>query len=237
MDPFTIVLLLVLGFGVLLVAGVARRDSLGAPRPLLPRLVAGAALVGALLAAVVGIVGVVLTFVGDRVTLAVPVIARIDTVPDALRATPEATLVSGAAQQSMLSLTIAGLDLTTRVLVALQAATVAAVIVTVLVMIARVAQQSIAAEPFTRSLSRVLVASGVTLAVGAMLAQAFGFAAGARAREQLFFLRDGAIEGATNIPPTWIIEIWPVGVGLVLVVVAGLIRTGERLQRDTKGLV
>lgn len=237
MDPFTIVLLLMLGFAVLLVAGIARRDSLGAPRPLLPRLVAGAALIGALLAAAVGVVGVVLTFVGDRVTLAVPVIARFDMVPDALRATSEATIVSGAAQPSTLSLTIAGLDDTTRALVALQSATVAAVIVTVLVMIARVAQQSIAAEPFTRSLSRLLVASGVTLAVGSMLAQAVGFAAGSRAHEQLFFLRDEAFEGTTYVPPTWIIEIWPVGVGLALIVVARLIRTGERLQRDTTGLV
>jgi len=29
----------------------------------------------------------------------------------------------------------------------------------------------------------------------------------------------------------------PVGIGLALIVVAGLIRTGERLQRDTAGLV
>ena len=82
-----------------------------------------------------------------------------------------------------------------------------------------------------------LVAGGATLAVGATLAQALGNGAGARAHEQLFFLRPGSIDGVDNIAPSWSLDLWPIGVGIVLIVVAGLIRSGERLQRDTKGLV
>lgn len=239
MDPFIIVLLLALGLTALLVTGIGRRPAPDETRPLLPRLVAGAALVGSLLATLTGVVTVVLTFVGDRVTLAVPVIARIETVPDALRATPEASILSGTAQQSplMLAVAVAGLDLTTRVLAALQTATLTAVVVTILVMTARVARQSYAAEPFSRSLSRLLIAGGATLAVGATLAQALGNAAGARAHEQLFFLRPGAFDGVENVPPSWSLDLWPAGVGLVLIVVAGLIRSGERLQNETRGLV
>lgn len=238
MDPFTIVLLAMLGFAVLLVAGIGRSAAIGEGRPaMLPRLVSGAAAVGALVATLSGVVTIVLTFVGDRVTLAVPVIARIETVPVELRETSEVSILSGTTQQSVVTLSLAGLDTTTRVLVALQVVSLTAVVVTVLVMIARVARQSIAAEPFSRSLSRLLVAAGATLAVGATLAQVLGNAAGARAHEQLFSVRAGSIEGGEYIPPAWAFDLWPVGVGLVLIVVAGLIRSGERLQRDTEGLV
>lgn len=238
MDPFTIVLLAMLVFAVLLVAGIGRRPGIGEGRaPLLPRLVGGAALVGALLATVAAIVTIALTFIGDQVTLAIPVIVEVETVPDALRATPEASILSGTTYQSFVTLTVAGLDTGTRVLVATQAAVSTAVVVTVLVLIARIAQQSFAAEPFTQSLSRLLIGAGTALAIGAVLAQTLGTIAGARAHEQLFFLREGALNGVDNVSPYWTIDVWPIGVGVVLIVVARLIRNGERLQRDTRGLV
>lgn len=238
MDPFTIVLIAMLGFAVLLIADIGMRKPLGVDRaPLLPRLVAGAALLGAALAALVGVVNVVLTFVGDRVTLAVPVIAGVDTVPTELRASTEASILSGAAQQTSLSLTVSGLDTVTLVLVALQSAATTAVIITVLAMVARLSQQSMSAAPFSTSLSRLFTVSGGALAIGGMAAQFAGLAAGARTHEQLFFIRDGAIDGVANVPPAWMIEVWPIGVGLVLIVMAGLIRHGVRLQSDTKGLV
>ena len=43
--------------------------------------------------------------------------------------------------------------------------------------------------------------------------------------------------GGEDVPAPWTIDLWPVGVGLVLIVVAGLIRSGERLQNETRGLV
>ena len=79
-----------------------------------------------------------------------------------------------------------------------------------------------------------LVAGGALVGAGPA---ALGNSAGARAHEQLFFLRPGSIDGVDNIAPSWSLDLWPIGVGIVLIVVAGLIRSGERLQRDTKGLV
>jgi hypothetical protein len=238
MDPFTIVLLAMLAFAVLLVAGVGRRPLPGAePSPLLPRLVAGGAIVGAAMAALVSVRTIVETFVGDRVTLAVPVIASIDTVPAELRASTEAVVVTGATQQTTLQLTVSGLDTMTLSLVALQSVVNAAVVITVLIMIATLARQSLSETPFAVKLSALFVVSGGAIAIGATAAQLAGFLAGARAHEQLFFLSDNAIDGGVNVAPTWVIEVWPIGVGLVLIVIARLIRAGERIQSDTKGLV
>ncbi|MFN4001652.1 hypothetical protein [Microcella sp.] len=237
MDPFTMVLLLMLGFAVLLVAGIGRRGAPTDAPPVLPRLVAGGALVGALLAGVVGVVAIVMTFIGDRVTLAVPIIPFIETVPDALRATPGVSIVGGSAQQVSVPLSLSGLDPLTLTLVALQTALTTAVIITVLLMVARLAKQSLSETPFSPKASSFLAVSGIAFTLGVMASQFAGLLAGARAHEQLFFLRTDAIDGVVNAPPTWVIEVWPIGVGLVLIVLARLIRGGERLQRDTKGLV
>lgn len=238
MDPFTLVLIAILAFAVLLIASLGGRRPAGADRAaLLPRVVAGAALLGAAMTALVSIVTIVLTFVGDRVTLSVPVIVSTETVPTELRASAEASVVSGATQQSSLQLTVSGLDAATLSLVALQSALTAAVVITVLVMIARLARQSLSATPFAPKLSSLFTVSGGAVALGAMAAQFAGLLAGQRAHEALFFIGAHTIDGVVNTPPTWMIEVWPIGVGLVLIVTAGLIRSGERLQRETAGLV
>lgn len=237
MDPFTLVLLVMLGFVVLLVAGIGSMRTPGAPgRPLLPRIVAGGAIVGIVLTAVGGILSVVVTFASERVTLTVPVTSRIELTPEQVRDS-SARVVEGSAQQADTVLTATGLDLTTRALVAAEQLVTTAVVVTVLVVIARLARQSIAPEPFTPRLSRSLMVGGATLAIGMTLAQVASLLAATRAHEQLFAISPGAVEGSGYVPPTWTFELWPLGVGLVVIVLAGLIRNGERLQRDTKGLV
>ncbi len=238
MDPFSIVLLLMLGFAVLLVAGVGRRGLPGVePLPLIPRLVAGGAIVGAGMAALVSVRTIVETYVRDSVTLAVPVNVSIDSVPTELRESIEAAVVSGTTQQTTLSLTVSGLDSVTLSLVAMQSVVNSAVVITVLIMIAKLARQSLSETPFASKLSALFVVSGGAIAIGATAAQLAGLLAGARAHEQLFFLSDDAIDGGVNVAPTWVIEVWPLGVGLVLIVIARLIRAGERIQNDTKGLV
>lgn len=234
MDPFTIVLLAVLVFAVLLVGGIGRRES---PRPWLPRLVAGGSLVLALLSAVAGIVGIVAAFAFPTLSLQVPVIASADIPPADLRAS-DASVVSGGTEQVTMTLTASGLDVLTRILVAAEVVITTVVVVTLLVMVARLARQSVSAEPFTPHLARLIVIGGSVLAIGSIAAQLASAFSGARAAEMLSTLRpDVNGEGLTSIPPTVVVDLVPVGVGLALVVIAGLIRNGERLQSDTRGLV
>ncbi|RZS55200.1 hypothetical protein EV141_2190 [Microcella putealis] len=237
MDPFILVLVVMLGFVVLMIADSRRRKDESDRAPRLPRLVAWGSTIGAGVSALVGVVTVVLAVEGDRVTLAVPVIVRIEAVPDDLRAMTDANVTSGLAQQTPIALTVAGLDMTTRVLVALHLAALAAIAITVLLVIARAARQSTAELPFSGALSRLLVISGATLAIGGVVTQVFSNAAGMRVHAQLFELSPAAAAGSTYVSPTWSFELWPLGVGLVVIVVARLVSSGERLQRDTEGLV
>lgn len=233
MDPFTLVLLAMLGFAVLLVAGIGSQRRSG---PWLPRLVAGSAIVLALLNVVAGIIGIVGAFAFPTLSLRVPVIASAERTPADLRAS-DAEIVSGGTEQVSMQLTASGLDVLTRVLVAAEVVITTTVIVTLLVMVARLAQQSISSEPFSPRLGRLLVIGGSVLAIGSIASQIASALSGARAHELLFAIRPEALEGWTYAPPTVFFDIVPVGVGLALVVVAGLIRNGEQLQRDTKGLV
>lgn len=234
MDPITLVLLAMLGFAVLLVAGIGSQQRTG---PWLPRIVAGGAIVLALLNVVAGIIGIVGAFAFPTLSLRVPVIASAEIPPADLRAS-SAEVVSGGTEQVTMQLTASGLDVLTRVLVAAEVVITTTVIVTLLVMVARLAQQSIAPEPFSPRLGRLLVIGGAVLAIGSIAAQITGALSGARAAESLFAMRPDALGGGwTYGPPTIVFDVVPVGIGLALVVIAGLIRNGERLQRDTKGLV
>jgi hypothetical protein len=233
-DPFTIVLLLMLGFTVLLVAGIGRRGRTG---QWMPRLVAGGALVLAMLNVVAGIVGIVAAFAFPTLSLRVPVIASAERTPADLRAS-DAEIVSGGTEQVSMQLTASGLDMLTRVLVAAEVVITTTVIVTLLVMVARLAQQSISSEPFSPRLGRLLVIGGSVLAVGSVAAQVTSALSGARANELLFAINPDALGGGwTYGSPNVFVDVVPVGVGLALVVIAGLIRNGERLQSDTRGLV
>lgn len=245
MDPITLVLLVMLGFVVLLVAGVGRRrradsSSTDAARPpLLPRLVAGGAIVGALLSIVGGLIAIVSAFAAERLTLAVPVVAQIEVPPSELVAT-DARIESGYVSLADAQVTASGLDIETRVWFALGVLLSTVVMTTVLIVIARLAQQSIASVPFEARLHRLLLIAGGTLAIGSVLSQICLATAGSLAQTQLFSLVGEPSAGGAGFDiglGPWVVELWPVGVGLVLIVAAGLIRNGERLQRDTTGLV
>jgi hypothetical protein len=232
-DPFTIVLLLMLGFAVLLVAGIGGRGRSG---PWLPRLVAGGAIVLALFNVVAGIIGIVGAFALDTLTLRVPVITTAEFPPADLRPS-DAEVVSGGTEQIAMVLSVGGVDPLSRVLVAAEVAITSTVIVTLLVMVARLAQQSIALESFSPRLGRLLVIGGSVLTVGSIAGQAAASLSGARVHEQLFELSPDVISSSSYIPPFWTVDLVPIGIGLALIVIAGLMRNGERLQSDTKGLV
>ena len=206
MESFILVLIVMLGFTVITIAVAGRRKSRPDHAPVLPRVVELGALLGAGIAALTGTVTFVLSLVGDRVTLAVPVIAQVEPVPDDMRANTGASVASGLTQQAPISLTVAGLDIATRALVATQLMVVTVIAVVVLMVIARLARQSINAAPFSGALSRSLLISGAVLAVGGTLAQVFGNAAGMRVHSELFELSADAAARSVYVAPGWNFE-------------------------------
>lgn len=239
MDPIILGLIGVVTVGVVTLVLLLRgRRSTGLEtRHLLPRVVAASCVVGAVLAIVGALVSIALALTPtSRVTLEVPLNLRVEEVPLDLRADPSAHLTSGMVLTSPL-LSIDGLAIVARLWLIAGHALTAIVIVTLLVVIARFAQLSIAETPFPPRLGRLLIIGGSTLAIGGVSAQFANSIAGTLAHKQLFMLAETAAPGSVYVSPPWALDLWPLGVGIVLIVVAGLIRSGERLQRDTEGLV
>lgn len=239
MDLSVLLLIAAVLVGVAVVVGVLspRREGDEDRRPLLPRLVAAACLVGVAVVALGTVIGVAQSLIPTSwVTLEIPVTLRVDEVPVELRANPTGALTDSVVTAPA-ALTVDGLGTTARIWLAAGTLIEGAVAVTLLLVIARFARQSISDTPFTPRLSRLLVAGGVALAVGGLLGQIASGIAGLLAHEQLFALSPEALGDGIAVPPALTFDLWPLGVGLALVVVAGLVRSGERLQRETAGLV
>jgi len=150
------------------------------------------------------------------------------------------------------ALNVVGLDAWARAWLATGHAVNGAVIVALLLLVAGLARRAARPDPFDRPLSGRLAAGGIALAAGSLVWQAAFGIGGSLASAQVFGAYSWAINGDvgsrysdagladTGLPlPTFAfdIEFWPIGVGLALIVVAGLLRTAERLQRETAGLV
>ncbi len=231
MDPITLIILGTLIMTVVVAVVLIMRRGSGL-RPLLPRIVAAGAVIGAILTIVGALVAMSALF-SDWVTLTVPVIADIEVPPEDLL-TGDARIISGSVVETGVTLTVSGLDVAAKVWLAIGQLLNAAVIATVLFVIARFAQQSIAAEPFAPRLHRLLIIAGAALVVGSGAAQAALAVAGEMARYQLFAV---TLPDVTYAPAPVTVDLIPIGIGLTLIVIAGLIRSGERLQHETKGLV
>lgn len=239
MDLSVLLLIVAVLVGVAVVVGVLspRRESAEGRRPLLPRLVAVACLVGVAVVALGTVIGVAHSLIPTSwVTLEIPVTLTVEETPTDLRAEPSGRLTD-AVVSAPTALTVDGLGTAARIWLAAGTMIEGAVAVTLLLVVARFARQSISDTPFTPRLSRLLVAGGVTLAVGGLLGQIVSGIAGLLAHEQLFALSPEALGDGIAVPPSQTFDLWPLGVGLALVVLAGLVRSGERLQRETAGLV
>jgi len=147
---------------------------------------------------------------------------------------------------------ITGLDPAARAWLAVGHAVTGALIVVILVLVARLALHAMQDEPFAQPLSHLLARSGAVLAVGTVLAQIALGIGGSLASEQVFRIGGSAAEGEflpgyelqgldySGLPVSTLsaeVQFWPIGVGLALIMVGGIMRKGERLQRDSAGLV
>lgn len=239
MDLSVLLLIVAVLVGVAVVVGVLspRRESVEARRPLLPRLVAAACLVGVAVVALGTVIGVAQSLIPTSwVTLEIPVTLTVEETPTDLRADPSGSLTD-AVVAAPTALTVDGLGTAARIWLAMGTLIEGAVAVTLLLVVARFARQSISDTPFTPRLGRLLVIAGITLAIGGIAGQIASGISGLLAHEQLFALSPDALGDGLPVPPALTFDLWPLGVGLALVVVAGLVRSGERLQRETAGLV
>lgn len=228
--------------------GAARDGALAA------RVVLGLALIGAALSALSAIAAVLQAALADEVAVTVPVGGFLPPVDEAVfdLAGPTAEALPSSPGFTEAALTVVGLDGWARAWLALGHAVNGAVIVTLLLLVAGLARRALRAEPFVQPLSARLALGGAALAVGSIIWQAaLGFG-GSLASAQVFGAESWASAGQpgdryldaglgeTGLPlPNFAFEVefWPVGVGLALIVLAGLLRTAERLQRETAGLV
>lgn len=233
-----------------------RRRRASGERSRVPGVVAVFALISAAVTTVTTIVTAVIATFGEQVTMTVPV------QPFTLEPLPQITSLDGPTARALPSpgftegtFVIEGLDLATRLWLVAGTLVNGAVFVLLLMAVFVMARRARLSDPFSQPLSPVLGSTGALLGIGSVIwqvcfvvagnlaaAQVFGFsgltAMGLDERE-LDRLRDIGLSEAGLPQPGSVgtIEFWPIGVGLALIALAAVFRSGERLQRDTEGLV
>jgi hypothetical protein len=160
---------------------------------------------------------------------------------------PTATIESGGFDR--VTVTTSGLGLGARLTLLAAVLVAAATTIAVSMVIIRLARSLRAGDPFALG-SRALMVTGWIVMIGGSLAAVVGDFAGALASHDLF-----EVSGA-NLPSDWsstdeivthgwpdsaslvfTIPWWPLGVGLVLALLAAVFRYGEKLRRDAEGLI
>ena len=254
-----LLLLLVITVIVLLAIGTltytARMGTPGgAPSRAVPRLVQLGALIGAVVTAVIGLIALVTIAAAGPITMTMPVQGFLPMIAPELREVsgPDATIIGGSGFTEG-NFTIEGLDPAARLWLAAGTLVNTADIVTILLLIARLARQASEEAPFARSTSALLARGGAVLAIGGLIWQICFAVAGLLASNQALFVSGYAVDDEAvlirnellGLDPSGLpspggdvtIDLWPIGIGLVLIVLAVLMRHAERLQRDTAGLV
>lgn len=222
MDQFAFVLLVMGGIITLLVLSVGWRDNEGSVLRLLSTLAMAWAAVSAL-----GVIAVIaLPLIGGQaldITLTPVVEPEQSPAPGVLSLAAEsvrATVEPSALSAGAVGLTLAGSGIT-----GIVSAIVAGVIAFALRRIA-------AGDPFQRSMHRATLLAGVALTSGLLLGAGLsGFARMVVADELNSQL------GAERFVLGFELDLTPVLIGVVVLALSSLFRIGERLQRDTAGLV
>ncbi|MGI6877189.1 hypothetical protein [Microbacterium sp. gxy059] len=95
------------------------------------------------------------------------------------------------------------------------------------------ARDALAGTPFTRAVVRTVTAVAIAVAAGGILSHLLLDISGALA------VRDAAADLGLDAPPTFALSLplWPLAAGVGIAGLAAVFRHGERLQRDTEGLV
>lgn len=241
---FAIVALLAIGIAI---AIVGRRTTADEDTSALLRVVRiGALLYGAVMVMVTA-VGVIGNLTSDIVQVALPTQEFWPVLPEGVEWTPTsgASLVGGGFLQAEAS--VEGLGMNVRTLLAagvlVQGLTQLAVTAAVYLLATRL----LAGEPFQPAMSHAISLTAAALIAGGLLWQVlFGVGEFIAARQVLeaggwAWTEDLGLEDPSVLLPqprlALTIEFWPILTGMALAAVAAAFRHGERLQRDTAGLV
>jgi hypothetical protein len=128
--------------------------------------------------------------------------------------------------------TVSGLSALPRFLLTLEASTTLATTLLVSATVAYFCWTVLRRRPFTKPVFALVALVGYALILGTVLGQGFGGLGRMIAAGEL---NAGSDTGFW--PLATLVDLGPAGTGLVLLVAAGAIHLGQRLQRDTDGLI
>jgi len=186
---------------------------------------AGAVVFGAL-SAVLGVITLIGQLISDQFTVSLLVDA--DLPAEASAGTAE--LVHGAF--STASVTVSGLSALPRFLLTLEGATALATGLLVSVTIGYFCWSLLRRRPFDKPVFWLVALVGYALVLGTVVGQGFGGLGRMMAAGEL-----SPAGGDGFWPLAALIDPAPAVAGVVILVAAGAIRVGQRLQQDTAGLV
>ena len=202
------------------------------------------ALVYAIVVTLVTLVAIATALFGD-VTMDVPVQQFWPQLDPRISIEPTgATVVGGGFTTA--TLTLAGLDVPTRILVAVGALLSGGMYVTIAIAISRVCRRVSADRPFTPVLARATTVAAIAIAIGGIASQVVTGAAASMASRQALFVGGWSGEGfgpdetpELGMPePAFLLQVdfWPILLCVVVAALAVHFRAAERLQRDAERL-
>ncbi|UCR87936.1 hypothetical protein [Mycetocola spongiae] len=188
------------------------------------------------------------TLLAPTVSVRLPVAPFWPTLPPGAQIEgPTASVVGGGFLSA--DVQVEGLTVGTRVLLAVESLGTGVLLVTLGALILLLCSNLLAGKPFTGTLVRALgAAAGIVLLAGFAL-QICGDLGAWRASAEALSVTSASWPATVDLEllgtpygqplPTerMNVSLWPIAVSLVLLVLAGLIRAGSRLQRDSEGLI
>lgn len=244
-----IALLVIISIGVALAVVIVRAKSAAAPGTAAVRAARVVGVISIVASGIGTIVGVVRTLFDTSVSVLMPVDPFWPSIPTGVTLEGlHATVVGGGFTEAQVD--VAGLDLPARVWLAaselLQGGTIVVIALVIVMLCSNIMRQ----DPFRAALTRSIGLTGIAIIVGGLVWQVCGAIGGGLASDQVLGLTGGSIDtqaftyddfsvvfGLPGVGHNWSLDFWPIWIGLVLFALAAVFRYGEKLQRDTEGLV
>lgn len=166
-----------------------------------------------------------------------------------------ATIISGPTAQvtsggfTSAEVYVSGLDMAARAWLAGSSLLQGATIIMIAIVVVTLSSTILRNDPFQPAVTRGIRLVGITVIVGGLAWQACSGVGESLASKQVLQLGSTELKDSAswdnNVPiigfpqpsPHIQVDLWPIGVGLVMLVLAAAFRYGERLRRDTDGLV